>query len=152
MKDIRNLISAVLILLWAGLLAVLMVRMPVADLLAGLEILPVDTVLSAFFVAIGAASAVCGLCLRSKPLLVLSCIQAGFLLVFAIFVCLYLVTFNGDMIAFGLYFINPFAALLSCRFLLFFILSVLLVLLPAVCGLLLKLRERKERKAAQAES
>ena len=115
-------IGASILAVWTVLLAVLMIRLPVADLTDGLTALPIDIVLSAVFMVLGAVSAVLGYVLRTRTLLLLSAFQGLFLLIFALFIGLYLVTFNGDMVAYGLYFVNPFCPVISpffslrCRF------------------------------------
>lgn len=141
----KSIVTVALIFMWAILLAVLMIRMPMADLLAGLNVLTVDIVLSACFIAVGVASAICGLCFGSKPLMLLSLLQSAFLLCFALSICLYLVFFNGDILAVGLYFVNPFAALLSCRFSIFLTVSVLLIVFPLVVFLLYAWKNKKHR-------
>ena len=137
-----------LIAAWAILLIVLMIRFPVADLLDNLSPLPIDIVLSCAFIVIGAASAVLGYCFRTKALLLLSAVQSAFLLIFALFIGLYLITFNGDMIAYGLYFVNPFTALLSVHFAVFLIAFPILVLLPIVFAVLFFIREKKAKRKA----
>lgn len=146
----KNIVGAVLIGAWAILLIVLAFRMPISDLLAGLDILALDTVLSAIFIAVGIAAAICGLCFGSKPLMLLSLMQSLFLLCFAVTVCLYLVFFNGDILAVGLYFVNHFAALLSCPFSIFLIVSGIVVFLPLVVFLLYAYKKRRAQKNASA--
>lgn len=139
-------IAAAILAVWTVLLAVLMIRLPVADLTDGLTALPIDIVLSAVFMVLGAVSAVLGYVLRTRMLLLLSAFQGLFLLIFALFIGLYLVTFNGDMVAYGLYFVNPFTALLSCHFAVFLAAVPILVLLPVIFLILYGVRARKERK------
>lgn len=148
-KDVRNIIGAVLICAWAVLLAVLMIRMPVSDLLAGLDVLALDNVLSACFIAIGLAAAVLEMLWHSKPLLLLSLLQAAFLVAFAITACLYVIFFNGDILAIGLYFINPFCAILSCPFWVFALVSAVALLLPIAAGIVY-LRAEKSKKAKKS--
>lgn len=147
-KDTVGVITAAV---WAVLLAVLMIRFPVADLLDGLVPLPLDLVLSACFIVIGTASAVLAYCLRFKVLLLLSAIQSVLLLCFALFIGLYLITFNGDMIAYGLYCINPFTALLSVHFVIFLIAFPILLLLPVIAAILFGIRERRQKRAAREQ-
>lgn len=142
----KNAVTAVFLAAWILLLAVLMIRLPVADLLDGLSVLPVDLILSVAFILIGAAGAVLGYIFRAKVLLLLSAIQGLFLLIFSLFIALYLITFNGDMIAYGLYFINPFTAILTYHFVFFLILAPLLILLPVIFMILYGIRRRKEKK------
>lgn len=146
MSEKRNIVSIIFFALWAGLLAALMIRLPIADMFAGLELLTVDVVLSAIFCALGIAAAVAGYLLSSKVLVLMSMINCGMQIMSLLCFCLYVLFFQRNVLAFALYFVNPFCAILCTPG--FVILAVYVIVsfaLPVLAYILLR---RKEKRSA----
>lgn len=139
----KNVVGAVFIVAWVVLLAVLMIRLPISYMMNtfGETLLPpvLDIVLSACFCAVGVAAGAAGYFLSSKPLLVLSAINPVLMLLSALCFVLYVFFFSRDVLAFALYFANPFCAvLLTPGFLFLGGYAVLALLCPIVFSLLLR--------------
>ncbi len=146
MNEKRNIVAAVIMVIWVGLLVALQICMPVSELMNGMDVPVADTVLSAIFCFIGIASAVIGYFLESKPLILVSAFNAGMLVLSAVLLGVYMFCFNRDVLAIALRLINQFCAMLvTPGFVYISVFAVVSVVLPIVANVLLgkKLNQKK---------
>ena len=147
MNEKRNIVSVIFFAVWAALLAVLMIRLPIADIFTGVGLLTVDIVLSAIFCVIGIAAAFAGYFLSSKVLVLMSALSGAMQIISVICFMLYVLFFNRDVLAFALYFANPFCAILSTPG--FIILALYIgfsALLPVLAFVFLRRNEHMKEK------
>lgn len=147
MNEKKNIISLLIFIVWAVLLTVLMIRLPVSDMSVGLGATNVDIVISACFCAVGFVSSVIGYFLDSKPLILVSAINSFMQILAIICFLLYVFLFNRTVLAFALYLSNPFCAILSTPGILY--ITLFLVLSAALPILFYILLVKKHKKSAQ---
>lgn len=143
MNDKKNIVTIVFIAVWIALLAVLMARLPISymtDNFSETRIPPtVDIVISWCFCVVGIAAAVVGYFMSGRQLVILSALNPFMMLLSLICFLLYIAFFNRDILAFALYFANPFCAvLITPGFALLGIYAALSVVFPIAAALLLK--------------
>ena len=155
MNDKRNIVSVLFIAVWIILLATLMIRMPISymtDNFSADRTPPVaDIVFSACFCIVGIAAGVLGCVMSGRQLIFLSLLNPAMMFVSAICFVLYVSFFSRDVLAFALYFANPFCSvLIAPGFALLFAYAGVSVILPII-GIILLWRKRALKKKSHKE-
>ncbi|MBR5528816.1 MAG: hypothetical protein IKV97_07395 [Clostridia bacterium] len=139
----RNIVTAAALALWVVLLGILMIRLPVSNLMNGMDVSVADIVFSACFCAIGPICSVLGYIMRSKTLILISALNAAMIVLSAFCFCMYVITFSRDVLAVALRLINQFCAILVTPGIVFLAIFALLTIAFPIAATFLADRKSK---------
>ncbi len=149
MKNVKDIVSFVIIALWVVLFLVLTVRFPVADMLSdsitSMETtddtaVVVDNILSYAIGTVGILSGIVGVIIKRRELIALSLVQAGIILLSVILCGIAFVTLNDAFLKYMLYLLNPFTAFMYLPVFWALVFTMISTLFPVATYIIYKIK------------